>query len=133
MSVAGLESTYSSDLAAFLSAASKADAHWYSVKCLSEGIPSLPDLFGISEKKLNEFLVVLSGFFGKLGRGDCFHFWQDKFNKVFVMSEIGSYCEHTQFRVKDFTRTQHFIRVLALQICQACPSLEPLLGVEDQG
>jgi hypothetical protein len=131
MSVAGLESTYSADLAAFLSAASKADAHWYSVKCLSEGIPGLPDLFGISEKKLNEFLVVLSGF-ERLGRGDCFRFWQDKFNNFLVMSEIGGYCEHTQFRVKDFTRTQHFIRVLALQICQACPSLEPL-GVEDQG
>jgi hypothetical protein len=61
MSVAVLESSHSAILAAFLLAASKANAHWYSVKCLSEGIPSLPDLFGISDNKLNEFLV-LSGF-----------------------------------------------------------------------
>jgi hypothetical protein len=86
MSVAGLESTYSANLAAFLLAASKADAHWYSVKCLSEGIPSLPDLFGISDKKLNEILV-LSGF-GKLVNGGCFRFWPDKFNSFLAVSGI---------------------------------------------
>jgi hypothetical protein len=109
MSVGGLESTYSGNFAAFLLAASKADAHWYSVKCLSEGIPSLPDLFGISEKKLNEFLV-LSGF-GKLVNGGCFRFWPDKFNNFLVMSGIVDCCEHTHFRVAGFSRSQHFIRV----------------------
>jgi hypothetical protein len=109
MSVAGLESTYLADFAAFLLGASKAD-DWYSVNCLSEGIPNLPGLFGISEKKLNEFLV-LSGF-GKLVRGDCFRFWPDKFNNFLVMSEIGDYCKHTLSRVKGFSkRSQHFIRV----------------------
>jgi hypothetical protein len=87
MSVAGLESTFLADFAAFLSGASKADAHWYSVKSLSEGIPSLSDLFGLSEKKLNEFLV-LSGF-GKLVSGDCFRFWPDKFKNFLLISEIG--------------------------------------------
>jgi hypothetical protein len=57
------------------------------VKCLSEGIPSLPYLFGISEQRLNKFLVMMG--FGKLVNGDSFRFWPDKFNNFLVMSGIG--------------------------------------------
>jgi hypothetical protein len=43
--------------------------------------------------------------------GGGFLFWQDKFNNFLVMSGIGDYCEHTHFRVGDFSKSQHFIRV----------------------
>jgi hypothetical protein len=114
MPVAGLESTYSANFAAFLSAASKADAHWYSVKRLSEGISSLPYLFGTSEQWLNEVLVMMG--FGKLVNGDSFRFWPDKFNNFLVTSGIGDCCEHTHFRTGGFSRSQHFIRVGAANL-----------------
>jgi hypothetical protein len=109
MSAAGLESTYSAFLAAFLSAASNADAHWYSVKCLSEDIPSLPDLLGVSSTKMNE-IFVLSGF-GSLLKGGGFRFLPEKFKNFLAMSGIGDYSEHTFSRVSGLSKSQHFGRV----------------------
>jgi hypothetical protein len=61
MSHAALESWLPGFFAAFLSAAAKADAHWYSVKSLSEGFPSLAELLGVSNDNLDQ-LLSLSGF-----------------------------------------------------------------------
>jgi hypothetical protein len=109
MSAAGLESTYSAIFAAFLSTASNADAHWYSVKCLSEDVPCLADLLGISNTKLNEILM-LSGF-GLLLKGGGFRFWPDKFKNFLTMAGVGDYSEHTLSRVNSCSKSQHFIRV----------------------
>ena len=109
MSADGLEFTYSAIFAAFLSAASTADAHWYSMKFLSEDIPSLQDLLGISNTKLNEILVL--GSFGSAVRGGGFRFLPEKFKNFLVMSGLGDYSEHTLSRVSGFSKSQHFIRV----------------------
>jgi hypothetical protein len=61
MSHPGLESSLPGFFAAFLSAAAKANAHWYSVKSLSEGVPSLAALLGVSNDNL-DLILSLSGF-----------------------------------------------------------------------
>jgi hypothetical protein len=61
MSHAGLKSWLAGFFGAFLSAAAKADAHWYSVKLLSEGVPSLAELISVSNGNLNQILSF-SGF-----------------------------------------------------------------------
>jgi hypothetical protein len=109
MSAAGLDSSYWAIFESFLSAATTADAHWYSVKCLSEDIPSLPDLLGISNTKLNDILALSS--FGKHVKGGGFRFLPDKFNNFLAMSGIGDSSEHTLCRVSGFSKSQHFIRV----------------------
>ena len=48
MSHAGKESLFAGGGAAFLSAAATANAHWYSVKSLSDGVPSLAELLDVS-------------------------------------------------------------------------------------
>jgi hypothetical protein len=77
MSAAGLESCFVGFFAAFMSAASNANAHWYSVKCLSDGIPSLPDLQQPSMSLMVKFLHLCGiGMIQKKGR---FVFSADKF------------------------------------------------------
>ena len=67
MTHAGLESSLTGFVAAFLSAAAKADAHWYSVKSLSEGVPSLAALLGVSNNNLD--LILLLRGFGQIQKG----------------------------------------------------------------
>ena len=98
MSHPGLESSLSGFFAAFLSAAAKADAHWYSVKSLSEGVPSLAGLLGISNDNLDKILS-LSGF-GRLQKGGGLVFLADKFKNFLVMSETEAFCEHTVFKLR---------------------------------
>jgi hypothetical protein len=109
MSSSALESSFAGVFAAFLSAAAKADAHWYSVKCLSEGVQSLPDLLGIADSKLNELLS--SSDFGRLQKDGGFVFFPDKFKTFLAASGLEAYCEHTQFRIRGFSKSQHFIRI----------------------
>jgi hypothetical protein len=56
MSHAGLESWLPGFFAVFLSAAAKANAHWYSVKSLFEGVPSLAELLGVLHGNLDQLL-----------------------------------------------------------------------------
>jgi hypothetical protein len=109
MSESGLESSFTGVLAAFLSAAAKADANWYSVKSLSEDISSLPDLLDISNAKLNEILSLSD--FGHLREGGQSVFLADKLNKFLVKTDLEAYCEHTLSMVQEFKKSQHFIRV----------------------
>jgi hypothetical protein len=93
MSASGLESSFAGGLAAFLSAAAKADAHWYSVKSLSEDISSLPGLLGISNANFNEILSLND--FGLLRKGGQFMFLADKLKNFLVEMDLQAYCEHT--------------------------------------
>jgi hypothetical protein len=95
--------------AAFLSAAAKADAHWYSVKLLSEGVPSLAELLGVLNGNLDQ-LLSLSGF-GWIRKGDGLVFLADNFKNFLVMSDTEAFCEHTVFKIPGFSKNQHFIRV----------------------
>ena len=104
MSHPGLESSLSGFFAAFLSAAGKADAHWYSVKSLSEGVPSLAGLLGISNDNLDKILS-LSGF-GRIPKGGGLLFLADKFKNFLVLSDTQGFCEHTMFKVKGFKKTK---------------------------
>ncbi len=67
MSPTSVESCFSDILAAFLLAVAKEDAHWYSVKSLSQGVPSLAALLGVSNDNL-DMIVSLSGF-GRIPKG----------------------------------------------------------------
>jgi hypothetical protein len=51
----------------YLGFSQPANAHWYSVKSLSEGVPSLAALLGVSNDNLN-MLLSLSGF-GRIPKG----------------------------------------------------------------
>ncbi len=97
MSHAGLESWLPGFFAAFLSAAAKADAHWYSVKSLSEGVPSLAELLGVSNGNLDQ-LLSLSGF-GWIQKGGGLVFLADNFKNFLVMSDTEAFCEHTVFKI----------------------------------
>jgi hypothetical protein len=114
MSHAGLESSLTGFFATFLSAAAKADAHWYSVKSLSEGVPSLASLLGVSSNNL-EMILSLSGF-GRIQKGGGLVFLQDKFKNFLVTSETEAFCEHTFFKIQGFRKSQHFIRVGAVNV-----------------
>jgi hypothetical protein len=97
MSHAGLESSLSGFFAAFLSAAAKADAHWYSVKSLSEGVPSLAALLGVSNDNL-DLILSLSGF-GRIKKGGALVFLAKNFKNFLVMSDTEAFCEHTVFKI----------------------------------
>jgi hypothetical protein len=123
MSHAGLKSWLPGFFAAFLSAAAKADAHWYSMKSLSEGVPSLAELLGVSSDNLDQILS-LSGF-GWIQKGGGLVFLADNFKKFLVMSDTEAFYEHTVFKIQGFSKSQHFIRVGSVNMSK-CPSLEPL-------
>ena len=89
MSHPGLESSLPGFFAAFLSAAAKADAHWYSVKLLSEGVPSLAALLGVSNNNL-DMILSLSGF-GRILKGGGLVFLADKFKNFLVLSDTQAY------------------------------------------
>ena len=93
MSSTDLESQFAGVFAAFLLAVGKADAHWCSVKCLSDGVPSLPDLLGISNTKLSKILA--SSDFGRLNKGGGFLFRADTFKNFLTVAGLEGYCEHT--------------------------------------
>jgi hypothetical protein len=97
MSHAGLESWLSGFFAAFLAAAAKADAHWCSMKSLSEGVPSLAELLGVSNDNLDQ-LLSLSGF-GWIRKGGGLVFLADNFKNFLVMSDTEAFCEHTVFKI----------------------------------
>ena len=109
MSRAGLESAFTGFFAAFLSAAAKVDAHWYSVKSLVDGVPSLAGLLGVSNENL-EMILSLSGF-SWIKKGSRLVFQADKFKNFLVMSKTEAFCEHTFFKLWGFSKSQHFIRV----------------------
>jgi hypothetical protein len=109
MSHAGLESSLTGFFAAFLSAAAKADAHWYSVKSLSEGVPSLAALLGISNDNLN-LILSLCGF-GRIQKDGGLLFQAEKFKNFLAMSDTEAFCEHTAFKPQGFSNKKHFIRV----------------------
>jgi hypothetical protein len=109
MSHADLESSLPGFFAAFLSAAAKADAHWYSVKSLSDGVSSLAELFGASNDNLDQ-LLSLSGF-GWTQKGGVLVFLADNFKNFLVMSDTEAFGEHTVFKIRGFSKSQHFIRV----------------------
>jgi hypothetical protein len=120
MSHAGLESWLAGFFVAFLSAAAKANAHWYSVKSLSEGFPSLVELLlGVSDGNIDQ-LLSLSGF-GWIWKGGGLVFLADNFKNFLVMSDTEALCEHTVFKIWVFSKSQHFIRDGSVN-----PSLEPL-------
>ena len=96
MSASGLESLLAG-VSAFLSAAATANAHWYSVKCLSDGVPSLSDFLGISNVKLNKILALSD--FGRLHKGGEFVFFADKFKSFLAVSGLEAYSEHIHFRI----------------------------------
>jgi hypothetical protein len=84
--------------AAFLlSAAAKADAHWYSVKSLSEGVPSLAELLGVLNGNLDQILF-LSGF-GWIQKSSGLVFLADNFESFLVMPDTEAFCEHTVFKI----------------------------------
>jgi hypothetical protein len=114
MSHPGLESSLTGFFAAFLSAAAKADAHWYSMKSLSEGVPSLAGLLGVSSNNL-DMILSLCGF-AWLQKGGELVFLADKFKNFLVMSETEAFCEHTVFKLQGFSKSQHFIRVGAVNM-----------------
>jgi hypothetical protein len=95
--------------AAFLSAAAKADAHWYSVKPLSGGVSSLAELLGVSNGNLDQ-LLSLSGF-RWIRQGGGLVFLADNFKNFLVMLDTEAFCEHTVFKIEGFYKSQHFIRV----------------------
>ena len=97
MSHAGLESWLAGFFAAFLLAAAKADAHWYSVKSLSEGVPSLAELLSMLSDNLDQILS-LSGF-GWIRKGGGLVFLADNFKNFLVMSDTEAFCEHTVFKI----------------------------------
>ena len=109
MSRPGLESAFTGFFAAFLAAAAKEEAHWYSVKPLSEGVPSLASLLGVSNDNL-DLILSLSGF-GWIQKSGGLLFQADKFKNFLVMSETEAFCEHTVFKLRGFSKSQHFIRV----------------------
>ena len=109
MSASGLESSLPGVFAASLLAAATAEAHWYSVKNLSDGIPSLQDLLDISNVKLNEIMALRD--FGSLHKGGRFVFNPDKFKNFLLASGLEASSEHTHFRIRGFSKSQHFIRV----------------------
>jgi hypothetical protein len=115
MSHAGLESWLPGFFAAFLSAAAKADAHWYSVKALSEGVPSLADLLSVSNGKLDQ-LLSLSGFRWIRKGGDSV-FLGDNFKNCLVMSDAEAFCELTQFSRYEGSLIANTSSGLALSIC----------------
>jgi hypothetical protein len=125
MSHAALESWLPGFFAAFLSAAAKADAHWYSVKSLSEGFPSLAELLGVSNDNLDQ-LLSLSGF-GWIRKGGGLVFLADNFKNFLVMSDTEAFCEHTVFKIRGFSKSQHFIRVGSVNMSKMSkPTVEPL-------
>jgi hypothetical protein len=127
MSHAGLESSLTGIFATFLSAAAKADAHWYSVRSLSEGVPSLAALLGVSSNNLDTILT-LSGF-GRIQKGGGLVFLQDKFKNFLVTSETEAVCEHSVFKIPGFKKSQHFIRVGAVNVSKMSkPGTNGLLG-----
>ena len=97
MSHAGLESWLPGFFAAFLSAAAKVDAHWYSVKSLSEGVSNLVELLGVANGNLHQ-LLSLSGF-GWIRKGGGLVFLADNFKNFLVMSDTEAFCEHTVFKI----------------------------------
>jgi hypothetical protein len=97
MSQAGSESWLPVFFAAFLSAAAKADAHWDSVQSLSEGVPSLAELLGVSNGNLDQ-LLSLSGF-GWIRKGGGLVFLADNFKNFLVMSDTEAIFEHTVFKI----------------------------------
>jgi hypothetical protein len=109
MSVASLESSFAGLFAAFLSAAATADAHWYSLKLLIEGVPSLAGLLGMSNGNLDKILSLSA--FGRITKGGGLAFYPDKFKNFLAVSDTEAFCEHTLFRIKGFSKAQHFIRV----------------------
>ena len=108
MSHAGLESWLPGFFTAFLSAAAKADAPWYSMKLLSKGVPSLAELLRVSNDNLNQ-LLSLSGF-RWIQKGGGLVFLADNFKNLLVMFDI-AFCEHTVFKIRGFSKSQYFIRV----------------------
>ena len=106
MSQAGLESWLAGFFAAFLSAAAKADAHWYSVKSLSENVPSLAELLGVSNDNLGQFLS-LSGL-GSIRKGGGLVVLADNFKNFLVMSDTEAFCEHTVFKIQRFSKSYYF-------------------------
>jgi hypothetical protein len=71
--------------AAFLSAAAKTDAQWYSVKSLSEGAPSLAELLGVSNSNLDQLLSLSC--FGWIRKGGGLVVLADNFKNFLVMSD----------------------------------------------
>jgi len=109
MSASALESSFSGYFAAFLLAAAKADAHWYSVKSLTAGVPSLAGLLGVSDGNLDQILSSTS--FGRMQKGGGMVFLSDKFKNFLATSGTAACCEHTVFKIQGFKKSQHFIRV----------------------
>jgi hypothetical protein len=122
MSQAGLESSLTGF---FLSAAAKTDAHWYSVKSLSEGVPSLASLLGMSNDNL-DLILSLSGF-SQIQKGVGLVFLSETFKNFLVMSNTKPFCEHTVFKLQGFSKSQHFIRVGAVNMLNICLVANPLL------
>ena len=83
--------------AAFLFSAAKAKAHWYRVKSLSEGVPSLAELLGVSKGNLDQILSF-SGF-GWIRKGGGLVFLADNFKNFLVMLDTEAFCEHTVFKI----------------------------------
>jgi hypothetical protein len=108
MSHAGLESWLPGFFVAFLSAAAKADAHWYSMKSLSEGVPSLAELLGVSNANLDQ-LLSLSGF-GWIRKGGGLVFLADNFKNFLVMLDTEAFYEHTVFKIRGFSAICDFLR-----------------------
>ena len=84
------------------------------MKSLVEGVPSLAGLLGVSNENL-EMIMTLSGF-GWIKKGGRLVFQADKLKSFLVMSETEAFCEHTVFKLRGFSKSQHFIRVGAVHM-----------------
>jgi hypothetical protein len=79
------------------------------VKSLSDGVPSLAELLGVSNDNLDQ-LLSLSGF-GWIRKGGGLVFLADNFKNFLVMLDTEAFCEHTVFKIRGFSKSQNFIRV----------------------
>jgi hypothetical protein len=102
-------SSYRRIFADFFVGAAAAEAHWYSIKTLHDGIPPLASLLGMSQENLN-ILLVLSGF-GSLRTNGILIFQKGKFASFINKNCLQYKCELAQRQPKGFTNQCWFINV----------------------
>jgi hypothetical protein len=96
----GAESRYQVIFADFFVGAAAAEAHWYSMKTIHEGIPTLASVFGISQENLN--LLLVAGGLGILRKDGKLVFKKAKFASFLDENCLNDKCELVERQPKGF-------------------------------